>query len=50
MGSVTGSIHLAGCERLQYDYHSALMAQDQQEPFTMWRYRGLLPIPDGPVR
>ncbi len=50
MGSVTGSVHLAGCEWLQYDYGSALMARDQPGSFTMWRYRELLPVPDGPVR
>jgi threonine synthase len=50
MGSVTGSVDLAGCERLQYDYASALRALGPPEPFTMWRYRELLPIPDGPVR
>jgi threonine synthase len=50
VGSVTGSIDLAGCEWLQYDYRSALMAPDRPDSFTMWRYRELLPVPDGPVR
>ena len=50
MGRVTGSVELAGCEWLQYDYGDALMARDQPGSFTMWRYRGLLPVPDGPVR
>ena len=50
MGSVTGSVDLAGCEWLQYDYGSALMARDRPSSFTMWRYRELLPVPDGPVR
>ncbi len=50
MGNVTGSIDRAGCEWLQYDYDSALMAGDRPGSFTMWRYRDLLPIPDGPVR
>ena len=50
MGSVTGSADLAGCEWLQYDYGSALMARDRPSSFTMWRYRELLPVPDGPVR
>jgi threonine synthase len=50
VGSVTGSVDVAGCERLQYDYGTALMARDQPGSFTMWRYRGLLPVPDGPVR
>ena len=50
MGRVTGSVDLAGCEWLQYDYGSALMAQDRPGSFTMWRYRQLLPVPDGPVR
>ena len=50
MGSVTGSVDLVGCEWLQYDYCSALMARDRPGSFTMWRYRKLLPVPDGPVR
>jgi len=50
VGSVTGSIDLAGCEWLQYDYGSALIARDRPGSFTMWRYRELLPVPDGPVR
>ncbi len=50
MGSVTGSVDLAGCEWLQYDYGSALMARDRPGSFTMWRYRELLPVPDGPVQ
>lgn len=50
MGSVTGSVGLAGCEWLQYDYRAGLFAADPPESFTMWRYRGLLPVPDGPVR
>jgi threonine synthase len=50
MGSVTGSIDRAGCEWLQYHYGPALMAGDRPGSFTMWRYRDLLPVPDGPVR
>ncbi|SMD20615.1 threonine synthase [Kibdelosporangium aridum] len=50
MGSVTGSVDLAGCEWLQYDYGAARMARGRPGLFTMWRYRELLPIPDGPVR
>ena len=50
MGSVTGSLERAGCERIGYDYRPALMPQDGPGSFTMWRYRGLLPVPDGPVR
>jgi threonine synthase len=50
MGSVTGSVELAGCEWLQYAYGTARLAPDAPEPFTMWRYRGLLPVADGPVR
>jgi len=50
VGSVTGSVDLAGCEWLQYDYGAALMALDRPGTFTMWRYRDLLPVPDGPVR
>ncbi len=50
MGRVTGSVDVAGCEWLQYDYGSALMARDRPGSFTMWRYRELLPVPDGQVR
>jgi threonine synthase len=50
MGSVIGSVVRAGCEWLQYDYRAALMARGVPDPFTMWRYRELLPVPDGPVR
>jgi len=50
VGSVTGTVDLAGCEWLQYDYGAALMALDRPGTFTMWRYRDLLPVPDGPVR
>jgi threonine synthase len=50
VGSITGSVDQAGCEWLQYDYGSALMARDGPVSFTMWRYRELLPVPDGPVR
>ena len=50
MGSLTGSVDLVGCEWLQYDYGPALMAEDRPGSFTMWRYRKLLPVPDGPVR
>ncbi|MFD1534136.1 threonine synthase [Pseudonocardia aurantiaca] len=47
---MTGSIDRAGCEWLQYDYDPALVAGDRPGSFTMWRYRDLLPVPDGPVR
>ena len=50
MGSVTGSVDLAGCEWLQYDYGGALIPPEPPGSFTMWRYRGLLPVPDGPVQ
>jgi threonine synthase len=50
VGSVTGSVDLVGCEWLQYDYGSALMPEDRPGSFTIWRYRNLLPIPDGRVR
>jgi threonine synthase len=50
VGSVTTSVARAGCEWLQYDYDAALIPQDRPPSFTMWRYRGLLPVPDGPVR
>ncbi|HWJ52564.1 MAG TPA: pyridoxal-phosphate dependent enzyme [Propionibacteriaceae bacterium] len=50
MGSVIGSVDLMGCEWLQYDYRPALMVTDQPGWFTIWRYRRLLPVPDGPVR
>ncbi|WP_229813318.1 threonine synthase [Lentzea flava] len=47
---MTGSVDLAGCERLQYDYGPDRMPKNRPVLFTMWRYRELLPIPDGPVR
>ena len=34
---------------LQYDYGSAYDPR-AAGPFTMWRYRNLMPVPDGPVR
>jgi threonine synthase len=50
VGSVTGSLGVAGCQWLQYDYGSALMTGGPPEPFTMWRYRELMPVHDGPVQ
>jgi threonine synthase len=50
VGTVTGSVDRSGCEWLQYDYGPALMAPEPPGAFTMWRYRELLPVPDGPVR
>jgi threonine synthase len=50
VGIVTGSVEKSGCEWLQYDYGPALMMRDRPGSFTMWRYRKLLPVPDGPVR
>jgi len=50
VGNVTGSVDLAGMERLQYDYGPALMPQDRPDSFTMWRYRKLLPGSDAPVQ
>jgi threonine synthase len=50
VGSVTGSVDQAGCAWLQYHYGPALLAPDQPGSFTMWRYRALLPVPDGPLR
>ncbi|MFL5513554.1 MAG: pyridoxal-phosphate dependent enzyme [Gemmatimonadales bacterium] len=50
VGSVTSSVDVVGCEWLQYDYRPALMPPDRPGGFTMWRYRTLLPVPDGPVR
>jgi threonine synthase len=50
VGIVTGSVEKSGCEWLQYDYGPALMMRDRPGSFTMWRYRKLLPVADGPVR
>jgi threonine synthase len=50
VGSVTGWVDLLGCDWMQYDYGPALMPADQPGWFTIWRYRTLLPVPDGPVR
>jgi threonine synthase len=47
---VTGSVDLAGCPWLEYDYGPSLLPPEQPGPFTMWRYRELLPLSDGPVR
>jgi threonine synthase len=47
---VTGSVDLAGCPWLGYDYGPSLLAREQPGSLTMWRYRELLPVPDGPVR
>lgn len=35
---------------VEYDYGPRLMPGDEPGAFTMWRYRQLLPMPDGPVR
>jgi threonine synthase len=50
LGSVTGSRDEAGCEWLEYDFGSIRWDRDEPTPFTMWRYRALLPLDDGPVR
>src|SRR4051812_18166216 len=50
MGRVTGSVRTSGCEWLQYDYGPGLVPEEGFGPFTMWRYRHLLPMSDGPVR
>jgi threonine synthase len=50
VGDVIGSVDLMGCTWLQYDYGPALVVSDRPCSFTMWRYRMLLPVPDGPVR
>ncbi|MGW8951939.1 pyridoxal-phosphate dependent enzyme [Streptomyces sp. NPDC055709] len=50
MGNVTTSVDRSGCEWLQYDYRSALMTPDRPGSFSMWRYRKLLPVANGPVR
>ena len=47
---MTGSVDLAGCAWLGYDYGPSLLPRDQPGSLTMWRYRELLPVPDGPVR
>ena len=50
VGTVTGSVRRAGCEWIEYDYRPALLPADPPGAFTMWRYRDLLPVADGPVR
>ena len=50
MGTVTGSERAAGCEWLAYDYGPGRLPGTGPEPFTMWRYRPLLPVPEDPVR
>jgi threonine synthase len=49
MGSVTRTLSRAGSEWIGYDYSPGLMPPDDPRSFTMWRYRSLLPVPDGPV-
>jgi threonine synthase len=49
-GPVTGSVQRAGAEWLQYDYASTRLVDDEPRPVTMWRYRALLPVGEGPVR
>jgi threonine synthase len=50
VGSVTGSDDLAGCPWLRYDYGPSLLPPGRPGSLTMWRYRELLPVPDGPIR
>ena len=50
MGTVTGSVDRAGSEELEYDYADIRLVDDDPRPVTMWRYRNLLPLEDGPVR
>ncbi|MCW2695354.1 MAG: Pyridoxal-5-phosphate-dependent protein beta subunit [Modestobacter sp.] len=50
MGTVTGSVDRAGAEWLQYAYGPALFPPEATGSATLWRYRDLLPVPDGPVR
>jgi threonine synthase len=50
VGSVTGSGDLAGCPWLWYDYGPSLLPPGQPGSLTIWRYRELLPVPDGPIR
>ena len=50
MGVVTGSVDQAGSEWLQYDYARTRLVDDEPRPVTMWRYRALLPLGEGPVR
>jgi threonine synthase len=49
-GLVTGSVDRAGAEWLQYDYAATRLVDDEPRPVTMWRYRALLPVGEGPVR
>ncbi|WP_199853821.1 pyridoxal-phosphate dependent enzyme [Plantactinospora sp. BB1] len=49
MGEVTGTRRVHGCELLEYRYGPDLVPP--AGPVTsMWRYRSLLPVDDGPVR
>jgi threonine synthase len=50
VGSVTTSVEREGCEWLQCDYDASLIPKDRPPAFTMRRYRGLLPVAEGPVR
>jgi threonine synthase len=49
VGTVTGSVDRAGAEWLEYDYAATRLVDDEPRPVTMWRYRNLLPLGEGPV-
>ena len=49
MGPVTGTVDRAGAEWLEYDYPATRLVDDEPRPVTMWRYRNLLPLGEGPV-
>lgn len=50
--NVVGTVREADCDWLQYDYDAEppLRGLDPPQAFTMWRYRELLPLGEGPVR
>jgi threonine synthase len=50
VGTVTTTADRAGAPWLEYDYAPGLLPEEQPGSSTMWRYRGLLPVDDGPVR
>jgi threonine synthase len=47
---MTAGVTRAVEQRPEYDYRPDLMPHDDPGTFTMWRYRSLLPLADGPVR
>ncbi|MET7345658.1 pyridoxal-phosphate dependent enzyme [Streptomyces sp. NPDC058369] len=50
MGEVVGSRRAGACELLEYRYGPQLLPDSPVHAPGMWRYSGLLPLEDGPIR